>query len=68
MSDWRPAIGYENVDVTPLPAHPTTNQLVQPCFVPSGMSTEPLNFPNLVTGFEVNFNDGKNGEKFIDFN
>lgn len=53
LSDWRPAMGYENVDVTPLPAHPTTNQLVQPCFVPSGMSTEPLNFPNLVTGFEV---------------
>lgn len=52
-SDWRPAVGYENVDVTPLPAHPTTNQLVQPCFVSSGMSTEPLNFPNLVTGFEV---------------
>lgn len=46
-------MGYENVDITPLPAHPTTNQLVQPCFVPSGMSTEPLNFPNLVTGFEV---------------
>jgi hypothetical protein len=73
QSDWRPALGYENVDVTPLPSHPTTNQLVQvskgeailfeifdlaftcfqPCFVPSGMSTEPLNFPNLVTGFEV---------------
>lgn len=48
-------MGYENVDITPLPAHPTTNQLVQPCFVPSGMSTEPLNFPNLVTGFEVLF-------------
>ena len=29
QSDWRPALGYENVDVTPLPAHPTTNQLVQ---------------------------------------
>lgn len=28
-SDWRPALGYENVDVTPLPSHPTTNQLVQ---------------------------------------
>lgn len=55
MSDWRPAVGYENVDVTALPAHPTTNQLVQPCFVPSGMSTEPLNFPNLVTGFEVTY-------------
>ena len=54
MSDWRPAMGYENVDVTPLPAHPTTNHLVQPCFVPSNMSTEPLNFPNLVTGFERN--------------
>lgn len=54
MSDWRPAHGYENVEVTPLPTHPTTNQLVQPCFVPN-MSTEPINFPNLVTGFEVSF-------------
>jgi tektin-3 len=54
MSDWKPSVGYENIDVMPLSAHPTTNQLVQPCYVPN-MSTEPINFPNLVTGFEVKF-------------
>lgn len=58
MSDWRPAHGYENVEVTPLPQYPTTNQLVQPCFAPN-MSTEPINFPNLVTGFEVRPNNMK---------
>lgn len=42
------------VDVTPLPEQPVMNQLVNPCFIPSGMSTEPLTFPNLVTGYDRN--------------
>lgn len=33
---------------------PITTQIMNPCFVPSGMCTEPLNFPNLVTGFDRN--------------
>ncbi|RZF48215.1 hypothetical protein LSTR_LSTR006182 [Laodelphax striatellus] len=53
---WRPTLGYENVEVTPLPAQPITNALVEPCPNPVGMSTEPLRFPNLVTGFERNPN------------
>lgn len=51
---WRPTLGYENVEVTPLPTQPVTNALVDPCYTPSGMATEPLKFPNLVTGFERN--------------
>ncbi|XP_017783549.1 PREDICTED: tektin-3-like isoform X2 [Nicrophorus vespilloides] len=51
---WRPTLGYENVEVTPLPTQPVTNALMDPCYTPHGMSTEPLKFPNLVTGFERN--------------
>ncbi|PSN29761.1 Tektin-3 [Blattella germanica] len=51
---WRPTLGYENVEVVPLPSQPVTNALVDPCYTPSGMATEPLRFPNLVTGFERN--------------
>lgn len=51
---WRPTMAFERLGVTPLPEVPITNQLVSPCFVPPGMSTEPLNFPNLVTGFDRN--------------
>lgn len=51
---WRPTLAYEMVGVTPLPNVPITNQLVSPCFIATGMSTEPLNFPNLVTGFDRN--------------
>uniref|UniRef100_A0A1B6C9Y6 Tektin n=1 Tax=Clastoptera arizonana TaxID=38151 RepID=A0A1B6C9Y6_9HEMI len=51
---WRPTLGYENVEVVPLPYQPITNALVDPCYTPSGMSTEPLRFPNLVTGVERN--------------
>lgn len=39
---------------TPLPNTSITNQFVSPCFIPTGMSTEPINFPNLVTGFDRN--------------
>ncbi|CAH1367699.1 hypothetical protein MTP99_008975 [Tenebrio molitor] len=51
---WRPTLGYENVEVTPLPSQPVTNALIDPCYTPYGMATEPLKFPNLVTGFERN--------------
>lgn len=51
---WRPTLGYEMIEVTPLPETVVTNELVNPCFSPSGMSTEPLRFPNLITGFERN--------------
>ncbi|KAF2893041.1 hypothetical protein ILUMI_13135 [Ignelater luminosus] len=51
---WRPTLGYESVEVAPLPSQPVTNAIVDPCYTPYGMSTEPLKFPNLVTGFERN--------------
>ncbi|XP_031346134.1 tektin-3-like isoform X1 [Photinus pyralis] len=51
---WRPTLGYENIEVRPLPSQPVTNAIVDPCYTPYGMSTEPLKFPNLVTGFERN--------------
>lgn len=51
---WRPTLGYEMIDVTPLPEQSVTNELVNPCYTPNGMSTEPLRFPNLVTGFDRN--------------
>ncbi|KAE8740082.1 hypothetical protein FOCC_FOCC014407 [Frankliniella occidentalis] len=47
---WRPTLGYENVEVVPMPSLPVTNALVDPCYTPCGMATEPLRFPNLVTG------------------
>lgn len=39
------------MEVKNLPEQPVTNQLVKPCFAPAGMTTEPMTFPNLVTGF-----------------
>lgn len=51
---WRPTLGYENVEVTPLPSQPVTNALQDTCYTPNGMATEPLRFPNLVTGFDRN--------------
>ncbi|RZC34424.1 Tektin, AIP3, SCP-1, Atg14, and/or Myosin tail 1 domain containing protein [Asbolus verrucosus] len=51
---WRPTLGYENVEVMPLPSQPVTNAIIDPCYTPQGMATEPLKFPNLVTGFERN--------------
>ncbi|XP_034949807.1 tektin-3-like [Chelonus insularis] len=48
---WRPTLGYETIQVKPLPSQTITNQLVDPCYVPPGMITKPLEFPNLVTGF-----------------
>uniref|UniRef100_A0A1A9X591 Tektin n=1 Tax=Glossina brevipalpis TaxID=37001 RepID=A0A1A9X591_9MUSC len=48
---WRPTLSYEMIEVKNLPEQPVTNQLVKPCFAPTGMTTEALTFPNLVTGF-----------------
>lgn len=36
------------------PTQPVTNALTDPCYTPYGMATEPLKYPNLVTGFERN--------------
>lgn len=33
---------------------PVTNALLDTCFTPNGMATEPVRFPNLVTGFDRN--------------
>ncbi|CAH0729451.1 unnamed protein product, partial [Brenthis ino] len=49
---WRPIMGYEEIEVTPMPSQPITNTMVDPCYTPSGMAAEPLRFPNLVTGFD----------------
>ncbi|XP_076759090.1 tektin-3 [Xylocopa sonorina] len=51
---WRPTLGYEMVDASSLPAQPVTNLLTDTCYMPKGMATEPLRFPNLVTGFDRN--------------
>ncbi|XP_043268143.1 tektin-3-like [Venturia canescens] len=51
---WRPTLGYETIQVQPLLSQTITNQLSDPCYTPEGMATEPLKFPNLVTGFERN--------------
>lgn len=51
---WRPTLGYENIELSPLPSQPVTNTLVDPCYTPYGMATRPLKFPNLVTGFDRN--------------
>ncbi|XP_047503394.1 tektin-3-like isoform X1 [Pieris napi] len=49
---WRPIMGYEEIEVTPMPSQPITNTMVDPCYTPTGMAAEPLRFPNLVTGFD----------------
>lgn len=36
------------------PSQHSTNAIIDPCYTPYGMATEPLKFPNLVTGFERN--------------
>lgn len=47
-------MGFGSVDVVPLTEQLVTNELLNPCYIPSGMSTEPLRFPNFVAGFERN--------------
>lgn len=34
---WRPTMGYELVEVTPLPEQPITSQMVNPCYTPNGI-------------------------------
>lgn len=51
---WRPTLSYEMIEVKNLAEQPVTNQLVKPTFAPANMTTEPLTFPNLVTGFHRN--------------
>ncbi|XP_011298491.1 tektin-3 [Fopius arisanus] len=51
---WRPTLGYETVELSPLHSQPITNNHVDPCYTPQGMTTKPLRFPNLVTGFDRN--------------
>lgn len=36
------------------PSRPTTNLLADACRTPHGIATDPLKFPNLVTGFDRN--------------
>lgn len=54
QNPWRYTLGYETVDITPVVDQSITNQLVNPCTTPAGMTTDPLRFPNLVTGFDRN--------------
>uniref|UniRef100_A0A224XBL8 Tektin n=1 Tax=Panstrongylus lignarius TaxID=156445 RepID=A0A224XBL8_9HEMI len=51
---WRPTLGYENIEVNPLPTLQTTNTMMNPVYTPNGMVTEAIRFPNLVTGFDRN--------------
>ncbi|XP_043465641.1 tektin-3-like isoform X1 [Leptopilina heterotoma] len=48
---WRPNVGYENIEVLPLSTKTISNYAVDPLV---NMSTKPLKFPNLVTGFQRN--------------
>ncbi|KAJ3664027.1 hypothetical protein Zmor_008233 [Zophobas morio] len=51
---WRPTLGYESAEATPLPSQPMTSTMIDSYYTPYAMATEPLKFPNLVTGFERN--------------
>lgn len=51
---WRPTMSYEAIEINTLPEIPITNQLMSPKYSPEGMTTEPLSFPNLITGFDRN--------------
>lgn len=51
---WRPTMAHEMIEINTLPEIPITNQLMSPKSSPKGMLTEPLAFPNLVTGFDRN--------------
>ncbi|XP_016845249.1 tektin-3 [Nasonia vitripennis] len=48
---WKPTTGYETTDAFPVPSLPVTSQRMLPCYIPNGMCTAPLRFPNLVEGF-----------------
>lgn len=47
-------MGYETIELAPIAEHPLTNQLVHPNYTPPSLTSEPLSFPNLVTGYEKN--------------
>ncbi|XP_063993881.1 tektin-3-like [Diachasmimorpha longicaudata] len=51
LMPWRPSAGYENVQLVPLSKKCISTYAVDPA---TGMSTEPLKFPNLVTGYQRN--------------
>ncbi|XP_043469321.1 tektin-3-like [Leptopilina heterotoma] len=51
---WRPTLGYENIELNSLPSKTMTNELVDACYSSKGILTEPLKFPNLITGFDRN--------------
>lgn len=51
---WRPIMGFEAIEINTLPEVPITNRFMSPQYVPEGMSTEALKFPNFVTGFDRN--------------
>lgn len=51
---WRPTMAHEMIEINTLPEIPITNQLMSAKTCPKGMLTEPLAFPNLVTGFDRN--------------
>ncbi|XP_050449686.1 tektin-3-like [Cataglyphis hispanica] len=49
---WHPTLGYKILEAAPLFAQPITNLMLGTCRIPYGMTTKPLKFPNLVTGFD----------------
>ncbi|KAJ8925245.1 hypothetical protein NQ315_001432 [Exocentrus adspersus] len=54
IRQWRPAQSYKITDAMALPGQVPTSAMMDPCYIPYGMATEPLKFPNLVTGLERN--------------
>lgn len=58
LMPWRPNVGYENVQLVPISKKCISNYSVDPT---NGMSTEPLKFPNLVTGYQKNSNHASQG-------
>lgn len=51
---WKGISGYDRTEIIPLPGLTVANFKMSPCFIPKGMSTEPIHYPNFVTGFERN--------------
>ncbi|XP_029666190.1 tektin-3-like [Formica exsecta] len=49
---WHPTLGYKILETAPLFAQPITNLMMGASRIPHGMTTKPLKFPNLVTGFD----------------
>ncbi|KAJ8684306.1 hypothetical protein QAD02_020098 [Eretmocerus hayati] len=51
---WKATFGYETIDAYPVLSHPVTSQSIRPCYAPDHMTTAPLIFPNICTGFNQN--------------